>query len=249
MQEWTIHALCDPRDKSVRYVGWTFNTNKRLRAHVLTARRTLSHKANWLRSLLALGLAPELIVLERGNADWQAAERKWISHYRKIGARLTNMTDGGDGTPGCIPSNSTRHKMSAAQTGRKQSAESTARTRAALLGRKQTPEHIAALAAARKGKVPIHATIAAAKRNLGTAQSAEHIAKRISPLIGRIRPNMRRLTNEQVLFARSSTLSLRKIAAVLGVGQTIIHEIRHYLAYRDIPNQPTKKSIAFGCKQ
>lgn len=234
---WNIYALTDPlADNAIRYVGWSYNVKRRHRAHINGARRTVSHKSHWIRSLLFKNAEPGVIVLESGIDDWQEAERRWISHYRLLGAKLTNATDGGEGTPGLLPNQETRRKMSAAQKGRKQSPESTAKTRAALLGRKQSPEHVAKLAATRKGKAPIAATIAAAEASRGRQQSAAHIEKRISPLRGRIRPELRKFSDEDVRMIRSSELSLRKIAKILEVGQTTIHAIRHQRAYRDVPD-------------
>lgn len=236
-EPWFIYILIDPRTEEIRYVGWTFNTHKRLNAHISNAKRTKSHKAYWIKSLLDIKERPLLKIIETGNGDgWQQAERQWISHYRFLGAPLTNATDGGDGTPGFIPGEETRKKMSLAHAGRKQSPESIAKTRAALLGRKQSPEHVAALSAARKGKIPIAAMYAARKVNLGRKQSDAHIDKRITPLIGSIRISKRSLTNDQVRLVRSTVgkISIRKMALSLGVGQTIIHEIRHRTAYREV---------------
>jgi hypothetical protein len=162
------------------------------------------------------------------------AEKRWIAEFRAKGAKLTNATDGGEGTPGFHPNTETRKRMSVSQTGRKQTLESTAKTRAALLGRKQSPEHIAALVVTRKGRIPIPAMLAAAISNQGRKQTPEHIAKRFqSP---RKRPEIRRLSDAQIRHARTTMgiISIRKIAMEFGVGQTLIHEIRHHLAYQDV---------------
>jgi len=233
---WHIYTLTDPRTDAIRYVGWSFDVARRLSAHVSTAKNTVSHKSHWVRSLTSLGLRPIATVIESGTGDWQEAERRWIAHHIAIGAKLTNMTIGGDGTPGLIPSQETRDKMSKAGIGRKRSPESIAKSRAGLLGKKQSQEHIAALSKVRKGSNPIAATTAAALVNKGRKQTPEFIAKRIAPLIGRVRPDDRSLTAEQVRFIRATNgaISLRKIAAQMGVGQTIIFEIRHRTAYQDI---------------
>lgn len=187
-RSWSIYVLIDPRTSEVRYVGWAFDVRQRWHAHVSSAPRTRSHKANWIKQLLALGLRPIYQVIEEGTGDWREAERRWIDHYRRQGAALTNMTDGGEGTPGLYPSEETRAKMSRAHTGRKMPPAAIAKTAAALRGRKQSPEHIEKLSAARKGKAPWPATNAAAEVMRGRKQSPDHVEKRIGALRGRSRP-------------------------------------------------------------
>src|SRR5688500_13050187 len=97
------------------------------------------YAAQWIRSLLAKGLAPLLEVIDAGIGDGHGeAERAWIAQYCKDGARLTNTGAGGLGfanTPevrariaesrrGKKHSEETKRKMALAQTGRKHSAES-----------------------------------------------------------------------------------------------------------------------------
>ena len=44
-------------------------------------------------------------------------EVKWIAHYRKLGARLTNLTDGGEGAAGRVLSAKSIEKMSNSHKG------------------------------------------------------------------------------------------------------------------------------------
>lgn len=230
---WYIYILLDPRNNAVRYVGWSFAPRKRLAAHIRRAKYVVSHKAHWIMQLTSAGLRPNMEIVETGYGDWNEAERRWIAHYRSAGCNLTNLTDGGEGTVGYNPTPEERHRRSLSQTGRKQTAESTAKTRAALLGRKQSEQHRQRLAVVRKGKIPWAATQAAAIRSRGRCQTPEHIEKRIAPRRGRPVPKLRKLTNEQVAEIRCSELSLRKLAVKYGVGQTTIFEIRHRFAYQD----------------
>lgn len=234
---WHIYSLSDPRTGVVRYIGWTFTVTRRVNAHCASAKRTETHKAHWLRGLLAVGLRPAVSVIESGAGDgWAFAERKWIAHHRSIGSPLTNATDGGEGVPGFSPSPEVRGKMSRAHMGRKQTPESTEKTRRALLGRKQSAEHIAALAVARKGRIPARAVEAAAIANRGRKQSAEHVAKRIAPHIGRPRLSQCRLTDGAVRHIRASrgVISQRDLASRHGVGPTAIHAVQVGRSYRHV---------------
>lgn len=236
MSESCIYVLVDPVTGDVRYVGWTNNPRQRLHAHISKARCNRTYKNHWIAKLLDEGVKPEMRIVETGVSEHKEAERRWIKHFRQLGARLTNLTDGGDGAPGCHPAEETRRKMSIAHTGRKQTPESTAKTVAALKGRKQTPEHIGKLAATRKGKPIPKATAAAAVVNRGKKQSPEHVAKRIEPLRGRIRPEFRKLSDQDVREIRAArgTMSLRELGILYGVGQTTIYDVLHGHSYSDV---------------
>lgn len=233
---WYIYALSDPRTSDIRYVGWSLNPHKRLKAHINQAKRGGTHKSHWIQQLMAEGLRPLMHIVESGTGDYEEAERRWIAYYKNQGYRLTNLTIGGEGAPGYNPPAEVRAKMSVAQTGRKQTPESIAKTAAALRGRKQSPEHIAKLSKVRKGKIPQAATDAAAKANRGRQQDQEHIKKRIAPLVGKIRPEIRKLSPTEVKEIRAArgTVSQRALAKQYGVGVATINEILHNRAYSDV---------------
>jgi hypothetical protein len=147
---WTIYALMEPIPLldagSVRYVGFTSGlVLKRLIGHMREARSVDpnydSHKNRWLRQLLGCGLHPSHIVLETGDDMdlWADAEKKWIAQFRALGARLTNATDGGDGTPGRAHSPETKAKIGA-------------RTRVAQRGRKHTAGTLAKMSESAKAR-------------------------------------------------------------------------------------------------
>lgn len=103
-QRWTVYALCDPRTDEVRYVGWTRKPLKyRLEKHInwlhSNAKRYRVHA--WIKSLEVAGVKPSIRALETGvGVTWAACEKKWIAHYKQSGVDLTNLSDGGEGTPG-----------------------------------------------------------------------------------------------------------------------------------------------------
>ena len=135
-----IYALVDPRDNQTRYIGKTVRTaHRRLRRHL--ARCYLdeadTYKNRWLRQLLALSLEPYIVVLEKCDSfdALSIAEQRYIAQYLAAGARLTNLTPGGDGGKA------------------KHTPESKEKIRRALTGKPKTAEHRARLGAAQKGRV------------------------------------------------------------------------------------------------
>jgi len=111
--KYTIYALTD-KAGDVRYVGWTVNTQRRLRLHLAEAKRQplKTHRTRWVGSLLREGLTPGLVVIETGTGcDWAEKERGWIAFFRELGCKLTNGTTGGDGTPGHVVSAESRAKL------------------------------------------------------------------------------------------------------------------------------------------
>lgn len=152
MGKWFIYLLKDPRTAAVRYVGKTTNPKARLKTHIQQAKKCFSdcYKDKWLRSLLALSLRPVMEVIEEGHGEgWQAAEQKWIAHYKAL-AKLTNGTDGGDGGNGAVWSDEARARLSKALTGLKRSPEGRASIAAANRRRKWTAEQRIAIGTANR---------------------------------------------------------------------------------------------------
>jgi hypothetical protein len=112
----TIYALIDPSTQAIRYVGLTRDVKARLRRY--RDRPHTKHLCNWFSSLKDRGLFPALEVLEvTDDQGADACERKWIAHYRSIGADLINLTDGGEGA--CRMSDETRAKIAEKARGRR----------------------------------------------------------------------------------------------------------------------------------
>jgi hypothetical protein len=96
---WKIYALVHPKSGKVRYIGGTVHKpGERLRGHISEARTLKTRRDQWISSLLKTGSRPVIQVIENGFGEGMAeAERRWIEHHRKNGARLTNETDGREG--------------------------------------------------------------------------------------------------------------------------------------------------------
>ena len=189
---WQIYTLADPRTMEVRYIGVTFRGKRRLNEHLsraVTGGQT--HRDCWIRSLIGVGLRPTFAVIQDGSGDgWQEAERQQIARYRRTGV-LVNLTDGGDGFPGYIPTPELRAKWSAMRRGVPYAA---GRTRP-MLGKQHTPDVIekirqtstgrvmpasqrAKLSALRAGKpLPTKVVEASAAARRGKPLRAEHRAK------------------------------------------------------------------------
>lgn len=164
MDKYLIYALVDPRTGEIRYIGRSSKGLLRARNHWATASelQKSTYCANWIKSLVILGLIPTVFVLESwekiSNARLNKAERKWIRRYKKKNARLTNLTDGGEGNLGCQVSLETRAKMSRAQK-RRPDKEDVKRLLLAQAKSSWTKEHRKNLSRSLKGRIYSSETI------------------------------------------------------------------------------------------
>lgn len=136
-----IYGLRDPRTNEIRYVGKSTEGIKRPRRHSSIEKNRNFYKTKWVTKLRSIGLMFSIVVLQElpdAESLWEA-EREWIRIGRSaLGNRLTNKTDGGEGTPGYV-----------------RPIESRQRIAEKLRNKPQTPENLANLArmsAAHKGK-------------------------------------------------------------------------------------------------
>lgn len=97
-----IYGLKDPRTDEIRYIGKTNDCAIRLHYHRTHCKTGRTHKDNWLVGLKTAGYEPDMVILEETETDAQAYEREqhWIAYGREQGWKLTNHTDGGEGTLG-----------------------------------------------------------------------------------------------------------------------------------------------------
>jgi hypothetical protein len=116
-----IYGLFDPCTGECRYQGKSGAPFVRLQEHLSDARsgKRQSHRSNWIRTLLAQNLLPELAVLDEvAESEWQFWDRWWIAYLRAIGCRLTNHTAGGEGSLGYVPTPEERRRHSELTRGR-----------------------------------------------------------------------------------------------------------------------------------
>lgn len=103
MPECFIYGLIDPRTGEVRYIGQTGKGLYRPKRHGTAAalRKDNTYRGKWIRKLAAEGVTYEVVILEVCTPETvHARERDWIAWGRHLGWRLTNLTDGGEGTAG-----------------------------------------------------------------------------------------------------------------------------------------------------
>jgi hypothetical protein len=142
-----IYALVDPRNNTIRYIGKSVKPRARFTGHLSqSSLKKSSHKNNWIKSLLAIGLKPELEIIDEVDYrdDWTIEEKRWIARIRNLAPNyppLTNVADGGEGATGWIASEEYRRKTSARMTGIKMPPGTGDKIRAWHLGRKKTAEH------------------------------------------------------------------------------------------------------------
>lgn len=151
MRPVTIYGLCSSEEGVLRYVGQTSNpVAYRLNAHIneATKRPKKTHLHHWINKCISSGETIVYLIIEE-NAERNAAEIKWIAHYRSNGYDLVNTSNGGDGFAG---PKSEQHKrnISSALKGKSKSKEHKAAVSAALKGVPLSLERAIKLAEARK---------------------------------------------------------------------------------------------------
>lgn len=133
----------------VRYVGKSNTPNKRYKQHLSSQNLSkLSHKNNWLNSLISKDQMPLLEIIEEcDDTLWHEKEVEWIRYYRSIGVDLTNSTDGGEGVHGYTFTEEAKENMSKAHIGLKPSEDTRKKLSKAQLGNKKgagkkMPQHL-----------------------------------------------------------------------------------------------------------
>lgn len=91
-----IYCLKDPITYEIRYIGYTSTSlTQRLRSHISDRnKKSISHKINWIRSIVDKGMKPIIEQLDARNTldEILSLEIEYISKYEN----LTNSTSGGE---------------------------------------------------------------------------------------------------------------------------------------------------------
>lgn len=96
-----VYALSDPKTDELRYIGQTEQLPAtRLRQHVKDCGRYSNHCAHWIKNLKKQGFKPFMEILQKCSTveELNEAEIYWISQFRALGFRLTNISHGGENT-------------------------------------------------------------------------------------------------------------------------------------------------------
>ena len=121
-----LYALTDTGQcvspSTVKYVGKTMaRPLYRFHHHISNCRRGNTYRDRWIRKLLDSGSEPRMHILALVPNQYGAqAEMRLISSFKRAGAKLTNLTDGGEGAPRHFVSEEARQKVSLAQKGIKE---------------------------------------------------------------------------------------------------------------------------------
>lgn len=201
-RRWLIYVLSDPRNGEVRYVGKALEqkghrqtyeaiASHRLATHLYYARKkTGSYRLHWIRSLLEAGIEPVMtLIVTREGIGCSDMEKFCVAACRFWGFRLTNATEGGEGSPGRSLSDEAKARIGAANSKRrgwKHSEETKAKIGKAHKGRVLTPEHRDKLASSMRGrKLPPEQVAKSATTHRGQKRSDETKAKISAALQGR----------------------------------------------------------------
>lgn len=206
-----IYALSDPFTYEIRYIGKTVNINSRLASHCND--RESTYKCNWIRSVIAKGKKPAVIILETlsDSAYWQESEISWIAYALSLGWPLTNSTSGGEGVVDLCQES--RDRITKAWIGRKHSAESILRIGQASKGRVKTEPMKQVMRDKMKGRTFTD----------GWLKKIAH--------------SLNKLSDDQVREIRvhlSNKVSQYKLAEMYGVHQGTISNIKRGVSYADI---------------
>lgn len=123
------------------------------------AHRTNHRNPHWHRTVKKYGLVVEIVA--KWNTEHEALEHeKFLIHcFRDMGHRLVNLSNGGEGQSGWVPSEETRKRISLAKTGKPSPKRGIPLSESARLkmadtkrGQKLTDAHKAKISASSKGR-------------------------------------------------------------------------------------------------
>lgn len=177
MEKVYIYGLVDKITNQLKYIGKSINPQSRYRKHLQDSKKQTSYKDRWIFSLLEKKSKPELLIIDEVNDyNWEFWEKHYISYYKSIGCKLTNISEGGDNPP--------NHK------GRKRTKEEIEKISKSNLGKKRNEETKLKISLAKKGKPIPHL-------NNQKERSHSHRNNLSLSLKGRTSPNKGRKYDEE----------------------------------------------------
>ena len=180
----TIYGLIDPRSQQLKYVGMT---SKELSVRLDRHMREVGHchKRSWIQGLKKVGLKPDIFEIENvDDTEWEEAERFWISYFKYIGCRLTNIADGGMGgrwnSRGQKRTPEQREKMRMALLGHKTSDETKEKLRKIFIGRKFSDESKRKMSISTKRRFKVNPVSDETKKKMSIAHKGKLLGRKHS---------------------------------------------------------------------
>lgn len=212
MKTFQIYCLKTPEGE-IRYFGQTCQRLRvRFTSHLNSKLNT--HVSNWIRKLLQNGNQPlcELLMSGLTKEEADEEEKALIKWGRLKRLRLTNTSDGGEGTVGVSISPENRAATRERMTGRKQSPETIEKKRRAMVGRTFSPEHRQKISQALTGKRKSSEHVENMRRSMiGKKRSPESIEKQRRASIGSKRSPETRQKISLANFARWRRVTLKRV--------------------------------------
>ena len=177
MRKVYIYGLIDELKNELKYVGKSINPQSRYRKHLQDSYKKISYKDNWIYSLLQNDNKPGLLIIDEVDEfNWEFWEKHYISYYKSIGCKLTNISEGGENPPSAY--------------GRKWTPEQIKKNSESNKGKKRSEETRKRISIAKKGKPILHL-------NNGKERSLSHKNNLSLSLKGRTSPNKGRKYDEE----------------------------------------------------
>lgn len=135
-----IYTLEHPITHEIRYVGKTVKT-LRIRLWSHKSEKSNTYKCNWVQSLIKQNLMPVIKIVETvEDSIGSATEIYWIEQFKHWGFRLTNATEGGEGSLGLIRSQAWKDNIGKGNKGKIISEETRQKLRDCNLGKTHSEE-------------------------------------------------------------------------------------------------------------
>ena len=177
MRKVYIYGLVDKSKNELKYIGKSINPQSRYRKHLQDSHKKNSYKDNWIYSSLENNNKPELLIIDEvDEVNWEFWEKHYISYYKSIGCKLTNISEGGENPPNL--------------TGRKRTKDEIERISKSNTGKKRSEETRKTISLSKKGKPIPHL-------NNGKERSHSHRKNLSLSLKGRVSPNKGRKYDEE----------------------------------------------------